>query len=139
MNTPNSPSTTRCRLVSGTGCTLLGLWLCAAGAARLHAEADDFNGGNDLAWTHYDPLADYGVAGRFTFPNGGYRIQTLAPSPSPAALGNGRTGSLRATSYTNFYLSVDLVDWDDSLPQAAGLLARVGTPGLGTTTGYAFT
>ena len=75
----------------------------------------------------------------FTFPQGGYRIQTVSPSPAPAALGNGRTGSLRATSYTNFYLSVDLVDWDDSFPQAAGLLARIGAPGLGTTTGYALT
>ena len=31
------------------------------------------------------------------------------------------------------------MDWNDALPQAAGLLARIGTPGLGTTTGYAFT
>ena len=31
------------------------------------------------------------------------------------------------------------MNWDDTVRQAFGILARVGTPGLGTTTGYAFT
>ena len=132
MNNPYSYSATPCRLASRITIALLSAWLCAAGTPDLRAESDDFNGTNDLAWTHYNPLGGFGVAGVFSFPQGGYRIQTVSPSPAPAALGNGRTGSLRATSYTNFYLSVDLVDWDDSLPQAACLLARIGTPGLGT-------
>lgn len=118
---------------------ILGLLLAAAPLA-LVAQSDDFDDGNDIGWTHYSPLAPYGVAGVFSFPSGGYRIQTTSPSPSPAQLGNGRAGSLRSsTSYTDFYVSVDLVDWNDALPQASGILARVGTPGLGMTTGYAFT
>lgn len=103
------------------------------------AESDDFNDGNDAGWTRYNPLSGFGVPGIFSFPSGGYRIQTTAPSPNPGALGNARVGSYRATSYTDFYISVDIVNWNDSLPQAAGILARIQSPGLGTTTGYAFT
>jgi len=118
---------------------VLGLVVAAAPSA-LRAESDDFDDGNDTGWTRYSPLAPYGVSGVFSFPNGGYRIQTTSPSPNPTALGNARTGSLRpGTTYTDFYISVDIVNWNDALPQAAGILARVGTPGLGMTTGYAFT
>lgn len=107
------------------------------GLAR--AETDDFNAGNDAGWSHYNPLAAYGVPGVFSFPGGGYRIQTASPSPDVENLGNARTGSLQSNVYSDFYVAVDLVDWDDSLPQAIGIFARIGTPGLGTTTGYAFT
>ena len=103
------------------------------------AESDDFDDGNDAGWTRYNPLSGFGVPGVFSFPSGGYRIQTTAPSPNPTALGNARIGSYRSTSYSDFYISVDIVNWNDSLPQAAGILARVQTPGLGTTAGYAFT
>ncbi len=118
---------------------LLGLWLCAAGATPSRAQSDNFNDGNDVAWSHYDPLDGFGLAGLFTFPNGGYRIQTLTPSQNPSVLGPGRCGSLRPFDSDAFYLAVDLVDWNDALPQAVGLLARIRTPGLGTTTGYTFT
>ena len=114
--------------------------LLGAVPVALVAQSDDFNDGNDVGWTHYSPLAPYGVPGVFGFPNGGYRIQTTSPSPSPTQLGNARAGSLRLdASYSNFYVSVDIVNWNDSLPQAVGLLARIGNPGLGMTTGYAFT
>lgn len=103
------------------------------------AESDDFDDGNDVGWTRYNPLSGFGVPGVFSFPSGGYRLQTTAPSPSPTQLGNARIGSYRNTSYSDFYISVDIVNWNDSLPQAAGILARIQTPGLGTTTGYAFT
>jgi hypothetical protein len=36
-------------------------------------------------------------------------------------------------------ISIDIVNWDDTRPQAAGILARVQNAGLGTTIGYAFT
>lgn len=101
---------------------------------------DDFSDGNDQGWTRYNPFAGVGAnIVTWTYPSGGYRVQTTAPSPDPANLGPGRAGSLRSEIYTNFYISVDLVNWNDNLPQAAGILARVRTPGLGTTTGYAFT
>jgi hypothetical protein len=103
------------------------------------AQSDDFNDGNDAGWTRYDPFAGAGLhIVKWEFTNGGYRIRTTAPSPSQQ-LGPGRAGSLRSETYTNFYIAVDLVNWDDTLPQAVGILARVQSPGLGTTTGYAFT
>jgi hypothetical protein len=106
---------------------------------KLFAQSDDFDDGNDLGWTRYDPFAGAGLhIVKWEFTNSAYRIRTTSPSPSQQ-LGPGRAGSLRSESYTNFYIAVDVVNWDDTLPQAVGILARVQSPGLGTTTGYAFT
>ncbi|MBI4661981.1 MAG: hypothetical protein HY735_24430 [Verrucomicrobia bacterium] len=99
---------------------------------------DDFNDANDAGWTRHSPLAQFGSSGAFSFPNGGYRIQTTAPSPDPDSFGPGRAYSVRSEVYSDFYIEVDIVNWDNNLPQAFGILARVATPGLGTTTGYAF-
>jgi hypothetical protein len=116
--------------------TLAALFLPAI-AAR--AQSDDFNDGNDTGWTHYSPLGSFGGGGTFSFPNGGYRIQAPA-SPSRASLGPGRAGSfLTNNTYSQFYVSVDLVDWDNTRDQAFGILARTTNMGLGTTNGYAFT
>jgi hypothetical protein len=137
-----------CRAVVGVPCrpftfaTLIGaLVLAAAPVAR--AQSDDFNDGNDTGWTRSSPLAPYGAGGTFTFPTGGYRIQAPA-SPSrvnpPGDLGPGRAGSfLTGNSYTTFAVAVDVVDWNNSLNQAFGILARTANLGLGTTRGYAFT
>jgi hypothetical protein len=96
---------------------------------------DDFNDGTDDGWTRYDPLA----TGSWALNNGTYRIQS-AVSPNPAQLGPARAGSLRTVeTYSQFYVSVDIVNWDNNLDQIFGLLARAGTPGLGTTKGYGFT
>ena len=104
----------------------------------LAAVADDFDDGNDAGWTHYEPLAAFGSPGTYQVVNGQYRLASLTPSPDPGALGPGRVGSIRNdANYTDFVASVDLIDWDTSLNQAFGLLARVTTPGLGTTNGYA--
>jgi len=107
------------------------------------AQTDTFNDGDDTTnpeWTHYDPLS--GVGGNpatFSFPGGNtYRIQAPT-SPDPGTLGPARVASTLPTVYTDFYASVDLVDWDDTLDQAVGLLARLDSIGLGTTIGYAFT
>ena len=37
---------------------------------------------------------------------------------------------------TDFYCAVDIVDWNDSINQAFGILGRVGNIALGKTTGY---
>jgi hypothetical protein len=100
---------------------------------------DNFNDGNDTtpppAWGRYDPIQ----AGAWSFPGGNsYRIQS-APSPDPANFGQGRAGSIKPGNYSDFYIAVDLVGWDDNLHQVVGLLARVSTPGPGTTVGYMFT
>ncbi|MBI2947658.1 MAG: hypothetical protein HYY23_08420 [Verrucomicrobia bacterium] len=107
-------------------------------SARAAEVRDDFNDGNDAGWTRHSPLAQSGSSGAFSFPNGGYRIRTTAPSPNPEMFGPGRAYSVRSEAYSDFYIEVDIVNWDNNLPQAFGILARVGTPGLGTTTGYAF-
>jgi hypothetical protein len=105
---------------------------------------DNFNDGNDTspapAWQHYDPMLQAGnpTGGTWTFPGGNsYRIQAL-PSPNPATFSQGRAGSVLPYNYTDFYESVDVTAWDDTIHQVFGVLARVTTPGLGTTAGYLF-
>ena len=105
--------------------------------------SDDFNDGNDSnpAWIRYDPIGSHPQIpdqAVYTFPNGGYRIQT-PPSPLPDDVGPGRAGSFRPEAYTDFYVAVDIVNWDDTLDQAIGILARCTQIGLGQTDGYAMT
>ena len=105
---------------------------------------DDFNDGNDtaptVAWTHYDPIsAAVGFAqNSWTFPGGNsYRLQ--APEqPFDPQLAQGRVASLAPSVQTDFRIAVDVVNWNVAA-QNVGLMARVETPGLGTTTGYTFT
>lgn len=118
----------------------IAVWSVQTSPVQAQLQTDNFNDGNDTGWIHYDPFVGLGVnLARWSLTNGAYRILTVAPSPAPDQAGPGRAGSVRSEVYTNFYLSVDIVNWDDTLEQAAGLLARIRTPGLGTTTGYAFT
>jgi hypothetical protein len=122
-------------------CLAVGL-LAFTSAARGAQITDDFNDGNDSAnptWTRYDPLAAFGSPASFGFPNGNsYRIQTPGFPTSPA-------GAPRAASYLNnqnystFSISVDVLDWNNSINQAYGVLARLNSVGLGATTGYALT
>ena len=43
------------------------------------------------------------------------------------------------TNYTDFYVTVDIVNFDTNVNQAFGILARVTNIGLGTSDGYAMT
>jgi len=106
--------------------------------------SDDFNDGNDNAgsiiWQRYDPIAEATggsvVLGAWSFPGGNtYRLQT-APSPDPSTFGQARIGSIAPGNFTNFYVAVDVVNWDDTVHQLFGVLARVGNVGPGSTTGY---
>jgi hypothetical protein len=87
----------------------------------------------------YDPLASFGSSSSYGFPNGNsYRIQTPAFTTAPP--GPARAASyLNNQNYSTFSPSVDLVDWNNGINQAFGLLARLNSVGLGTTTGYALT
>jgi hypothetical protein len=109
-------------------------------APLAHGQTDNFDDGSDTPeWTRYAPLDPFGPDTSYTFPDGGYRI-VAPPSPNRAVLGPGRAGSFRQdVTYSQFYAAVDLVNWNNAFDQAFGLLARVTTPGLGTTNGYAFT
>jgi len=100
-------------------------------------QSDNFNDGNDSGWTRYDALAPLGLNATYSFPDGGYRIQTTYTTG--VQQNPGRSGTVHPGVYSDFYVAVDVVNWDDTLPQSFGLLARVQTPGLQTTTGYAFT
>lgn len=100
---------------------------------------DNFDDGNDSApapgWGRYDPL----TSGSYSFPNGNsYRLQA-PPSPDPAAYGPARVGALAPCSLGDFCVIADIVDWDDSIRQVAGVMARTRKAGLASTTGYLFT
>jgi hypothetical protein len=127
--------------------TLSSILICAAtfalAAPKLAAQiVDDFNDGNDDGWTRYDPVGSHPQIpdqATFTLVNGAYRIQ-VPPSPLPTVVGPARAGSLRSdVVYSNFFVSVDLVDWNDTVNQAFGILARIKEPGLGSTDGYVMT
>ena len=103
---------------------------------------DNFNDGNDTSppWVHYDPLAGLSISNStYSFPNGGYRIFT--PAPDFPDYGPSRAGSFLRDPYafySDFYVSADLVNFDDTVRQAFGVAARINTPGLQTTGGYLF-
>ena len=100
---------------------------------------DDFNDGNDAGWERYSPLAPFGAPVAFSFPEGNsYRVQAPA-SPNPGAFGPTRGGSYRPNEvYEAFRVEADLVDWDNDIGQDIGLLGSLGSVGLATTNGYAF-
>lgn len=100
---------------------------------------NNFDQGNDTnpppAWAKYNPIG----TGGWSFPGGNsYRIQSAA-SPDPGTVGQGRAASLKPGNYSDFYVAADVVNWDDTIHQIFGLMARIGSPGAGTTTGYLFT
>ena len=137
FSSPNSPlrhMITKSKILFGI--SLLSLTGLSASAVDIF---DDFNDGNDLGWTHISPLAPFGAPPAFTFTLGGYKISNPA-SPNPLALGPARAGSLRLdATYTDFLETVDVVDWSTASGNTMGLLARISTPGTGTTNGYAAT
>jgi hypothetical protein len=113
--------------------------------------SDNFNDGNDtfptMDWQHYDPIGDYltytfstpYTNAQWNFPGGNtYQIVASPPPEGWEALDRARAGSYSTNSYTNFYASVDVVDWSHTNRQVFGILARVGTPGPQTTSGYLF-
>ena len=124
-------------LVLVAGCLLAG----SLSNALAQVLSDDFNDGNDAGWMRYDTIGGhpaFPVQGTWTFPSGGYRMQAAA-SPAPGAVGPARVGSLRPEVYSDFYVAVDVVNWDESLDQSFGPFARLTDVGLGTTKGYVMT
>jgi len=122
--------------------------LALVAPARAGQISDDFTDGNDSVnptWTRYHPLDSLppplvSSPATFSFPGGNtYRIQ------ASAATAPGTTGPARAASFLNslnvssFNVSVDLVDWNNGINQAFGVLARLSNIGPGMTNGYALT
>src|SRR5688572_27684697 len=132
--------------------------LCAVSlpfAAR--AQSDNFDDGNDAGWVRVDTLASFGAVNTYSFPDGpfgkGYRVQcTSVPALLRACgdCGTARAFIYRTNLYTDFYVSTDLINWNNSLNQAMVLLARGNgltnvlspcplpacPPGFGTVNGY---
>src|SRR5438876_7261582 len=121
---------------------LISLLTAMAFSCSVEAQSDNFDDGNDTAnpaWTHHDPIGDSigGTYGSWTFPGGNtYRLQASADL---VGAGPGRIASTLTNVYSDFYTTVDVVDWDDTLDQGFGILARLENVGPGTTTGYVFT
>jgi hypothetical protein len=109
------------------------------GALSLSAQTIQFDEGTDDGWTRFSPLDVVGASSIITFPDdqaGGkaYRFQSPAP-PVPDA-GPARTFVYREESYTDFHAGVDIIEWNNDVNQAFGLLFRATSIGLGQTLGY---
>jgi hypothetical protein len=117
----------------------VGLTALTASSTFAAAFFDDFNDGNDVGWTRYHPRSTFGITPTFAFPNGGYRI--AAPSSTNTTTqGYPLVGSLVAgETYQTFDVTVDLVDWNNSLDQGIGIVARAREVGFRTTDAYALT
>src|SRR6266404_2616183 len=121
---------------------LIALAVAMAFSCSVKAQSDNFDDGDDTSnprWTQYDPIGDLTDTpnGSWTFPGSNtYRLQAFVDS---VGAGPGRIASTLTNVYSDFYSTVDVVDWDDTLDQAFGILARLENVGLGTTTGYVFT
>lgn len=126
--------------MTGIVASLLCLTLMPFLAVRAFAQVDDFNDGNDTAWTHQDPVGE-GITvpfATFLVENGTYRIAS-GESPAPGSIGPARGASLQQNVVYNqkLFITVDIKVADPGIEQAIGLLAFVqDNPGLGATSGY---
>lgn len=113
---------------------------CCLTSALGQSFSEDFSGGNDSAFTHYDPigtaLSNPGMGGSWLVGGGEYQIWA-SPSPLPSVLGPGRAGSvINGFSAGDYKVSYDLVAFSAEQPMFAGVATRVAEIGPGTTDGY---
>ncbi|HEY5914106.1 MAG TPA: hypothetical protein VJA21_26255 [Verrucomicrobiae bacterium] len=88
-----------------------------------------------------DSFVDHGNGKALRIQRGSF---DTTPFGVPQAYGTGRAWLFRTNDYTDFYVAMDLVNWNDSTNQALVLLARgtgfddapLGIPGLGAVNGY---
>ena len=101
--------------------------------------SDDFNDDFDEeSWQNLNPLKDF-VDWAYFINDSTYRMISGA-SPDPDALGQARIVAMRKdANYSAFRVGVDLAPFDPAIEQDVGVLARITTVGLGTTSGYAAT
>ncbi len=115
---------------------------CLGSFATALAQFYDFNNGTNTGWTQVD-LGALGApfsAATYSFPSdglGGKAYQIFAPVPPvDAGQGPARAYSYPTPSYGRFSIKVDVIDWDPTVNQAFGLLARATSIALGTADGY---
>jgi len=122
--------------------TWLGVFVALGLAAAAYGQSfsDDFSSGNDNAYTHYDPLGKLFAQpwGTWTVSGGTYTLWAK-PSTLPSMIGPARLGSLvTGLDVADFTAGIDLLSWSSTKNSpVAGLVARLGNIGLGSTTGYA--
>jgi hypothetical protein len=115
------------------------------GQSNAPAQWDNWDDGTDtpppINWIHLDPIAI--ATGGASIPNtydptgGNYRLVADSGNDS-LGLGQARVLSLAPQTYTDFYVSADIVNWDNNTAQAVAVAARVSDIGPGTTDGYGF-
>ncbi|PYI85410.1 MAG: hypothetical protein DME26_11140, partial [Verrucomicrobia bacterium] len=120
--------------------SILGMLSLLALPLDLYSQSDDFNDGNDDGWTRFGLNAAGLPPANFSFPDdgtGGKAYRILVPAPPVPDAGPARAFVYRKdVTYTNFYVAVDIITWDNTLNQAFGFLIRADDIGLGQTTGY---
>src|SRR5688572_19229686 len=84
------------------------LGLLSLQMARGQTFSDNFDDGDDMGWTKYNVLAQVGFPATFSFPDGGYRMET-PQNWTNAQLGFGRAGSLvTGSNFTDFRITHDV-------------------------------
>lgn len=120
--------------------TLAVLGFTLLGTASVLAQSDDFNAGNDTGWTRFGLDSQGLPAPEYSFPsdgNGGKAYRIYVAPPPIAAAGPARAFPYRAqVSYSDCFLAVDVINFDNSLNQAFGFVFRASNFGLGKTDGY---
>ncbi len=136
-----------CKIRGGGLAALAAVTVLLAGTPGAQAQWDNWDDLDDMSppvpWGHVDSI--YEASGG-TSPANGYDASggnyRLTASVSGLPLGQPRTLALVTNdtryAYSNFYVSADIVAWDQNTVQAFGLVARVSEPGPATTDGYAF-
>ncbi len=118
------------RTKSSASCVAALLMTSALTAAPALAQNvfDDFSSGNDSAWTRIDaPGLFLGVPSTYSVENGGYRLRGPVYPNIGLIL---PTASLRVDgAAADSQISVDLIDWDESLTQTASVAARLQQTG----------
>jgi hypothetical protein len=142
---PHRPSLRHTAFKAAACATTLAALLALATTARAQS-ADDFNSGSDAAWSH---ITDSKYPYTITFvpdATGGYayRMQATGPAnPTDKRYDTARVAAVRTdTTYTDFYVAADLVDWNQSTYQETndvyiGLIARASSIDNGLMTGVA--
>jgi hypothetical protein len=108
---------------------LLGLFV-APHAVKAQEVTEDFNLGLDLGWQHYTPTSSGGAVPQYNFPNfdSGRAYEMIAPAFTCAGFLQ-RGGSYRSEQYSEFFYSVDLVNFTRIYDGTALFGGRIGPPG----------
>lgn len=105
-----------------------------------NAQIDNFDDGNDNGWSHFDPIGSHPLTppSWVTFDASSKALNIKAPGQNiNPALGPSRGAAFQANVYSDFWVSVDIVDWNPAQRQAIGILARIQpNPSLGNAQGY---